>query len=103
MKTRWSFAAIGLVAWAGLVHAYSCPLVIKDADEMIGKAEAAVTKSQSPDKAAAEKALAEAKRTVGEARRVHEAAKAKADHAAAVRKGKIARIYAEEALVLADR
>jgi hypothetical protein len=101
MRTPWALAAAGLVAWTGLAHAYSCPLVIKDAEETIAKAEASLAKSHSPDKPGAERALAEARRMVGEARRDHETAKAKADHAASVRKGKTAKAFAEEALVLA--
>jgi hypothetical protein len=105
MKTvgRWVVASIGLAGLAGLALAYSCPLVIKDAEDVIAKAEMALGKSHSGDKAAAERALAEARRTVSQARHDHETARAKADHAGAVRKAKIARAYAEEALVLADR
>jgi hypothetical protein len=82
-------------------HAFSCPILIKEAEEQIGRAEAALARSASPDRPAAEQALAEAKRMVGEARKAHEGAKAKANHAAAMRKAKIARAYAEEAQILA--
>jgi hypothetical protein len=62
-----------------------------------------VAKSSGIDKPGAERALAEAKKMVGEAKKEHEGAKAKAGHAAAVRKAKIAKAYAEEAQVLAER
>lgn len=93
----------GLALAAVLAHAYSCPVLIKEADELIARAEAAVLKTASGDKAAAARALAEARKMVAEARHDHETATAKAGHAAAVRKAKIARAYAEEAQVLAER
>jgi hypothetical protein len=86
-----------------LAHAFSCPIMIKEAEDAIAKAEPTVAKSGSPDKPAAERALAEAKKMVAEARKDHEGAKARADHAAAIRKAKIARAYAEEAQVLTER
>jgi hypothetical protein len=94
-------AAAWLVAAPLAAHAFSCPILIKEAEEQITRAEAALAKSASPDRPAAEQALAEAKRMVGEARKAHEGAKARASHAAAMRKAKIARAYAEEAQVLA--
>ncbi len=98
---------LGVATWLAAVplgaHAYSCPILIKEAEEVIARAEAAVAKTSAGDRAAAERALAEAKKLVGEARRDHEGAKAKADHAASVRKAKIAKAYAEEAQVLAER
>ena len=87
------------LAWAAAPHpaaAYSCPLLIKEADDLIARAETAVHKSTAADRASAERALAEA-------RKDHEGARAKADHAAAVRKAKIAKAYAEEAQILAER
>jgi len=99
-------AVLVALAWAPAPHpaaAYSCPLLIKEADDLIARAEAAVHKSTAPDRAAAERALAEARRWVAEARKDHEGARAKADHAAAVRKAKIAKAYADEAQVLAER
>jgi hypothetical protein len=95
-------AAVWLLLAPFLAHAYSCPVLIKEADDLIAKAEAAVAKGGG-DRAAAGRALAEAKKMVGEARHDHETATSKAGHAAAVRKAKIAKAYAEEAQVLAER
>ncbi len=99
-------AALGavalLVAIVSAALAYSCPILIKEADELIAKAQSAVAKSVSPDKPHAEQALAEAKKLVGEARRDHEGAKGKVGHADAVRKAKMAKAFAEEALVLSQ-
>jgi hypothetical protein len=92
-----------LVVLPAFAHAYSCPILIKEAEDQIARAEAALAKATGGDRAAADAALAEAKRMVAEARKEHEGAKAKAGHAAAVRKAKIARAYAEEAQVLAER
>ena len=98
---------LGVATWLAAAplaaHAYSCPVLIKEADEQITRAEAAVAKMGAGDKAAAERALAEARRMVSEARKDHEGAKSKAGHAAAVRKAKIAKAYAEEAQVLTER
>ncbi len=101
---RVALVVLVALAWAAAplpAGAYSCPILINEADELIAKADAAVQKSTAADRAAAERALAEAKRMVAEARKEHEGAKAKAGHAAAVRKAKIAKAYAEEAQVLA--
>ncbi|HEV8308465.1 MAG TPA: hypothetical protein VGW35_12425 [Methylomirabilota bacterium] len=95
--------ALVWAAWVSPAHAYSCPILIKEADDAIARAEAVIAKASSGEgRAAAERALAEAKRMVAEARRDHEGAKAKAGHAVAVRKAKIARAFAEEAQVLAE-
>lgn len=100
---RVRFAAVGFAAAvASGALAYSCPILIKEADELIAKAQVAVTKSASPDKPQAEQALAEARRLVAEARKDHEGAKAKAHHATAVRKLRTAKAFAEEALVLSQ-
>jgi hypothetical protein len=95
--------AAALVVLPTLGHAYSCPILIKEAEDQIVRAEAALAKATGGDRAAADAALAEAKRMVAEARKEHEGAKAKPGHAAAVRKAKIARAYAEEAQALAER
>lgn len=91
-----------VVALVSAATAYSCPILIKEADELIAKAQAAVAKTSSADKPHAEQALTEAKKLVGEARKDHEGAKGKVGHADAVRKAKTAKAFAEEALVLAQ-
>jgi hypothetical protein len=95
--------AAGITIASAYAHAYSCPVVIKEAEDQTVRAEGAIAKATGGDRAAAEAALAEARRMVGEARKEHEGARAKAGHAAAVRKAKVARAYAEEAQVLAER
>lgn len=102
-KGAWGLATLGLVAGlASAAVAYGCAVLIKDAEELIAKAQPAVTKSASSDKPHAEQALAEARRLVGEARRDHEGAKSKLGHAEAVRKARTAKAFAEEALVLSQ-
>ncbi len=96
-------ALFALGAWTPAASAYTCPLLIKEAESLIAKAEAAVAKASGGDKAAAERALGEAKKLVAEARRDHEGATAKLGHAEAVRKAKTAKAFAEEALVLTER
>ncbi len=75
--------------------AFNCPVVIKQAEDVIKKAEAGKTTRET-------KALIEeAKKSLGEAKAHHENAKVKKDHGDAVRKAKIASAFAEEALTLA--
>src|ERR671924_448017 len=81
--------AAGPSAWA-----FNCPVVIKQAEDMIKKAEAGkVTADTKP-------LIEEAKKQVAEARAHHENAKTKRDHGDAVRKAKVAAAFAEEAIVL---
>ena len=76
------------------VWAFTCPVVIKQAEDMIKKAEGGkVTLESRP-------LIDEAKKNVTEARAHHENAKGKRDHADAVRKAKVASAYAEEAITL---
>ena len=83
-----------LVAVAPAAWAFNCPVVIKQAEDLIKKAEGGkVTPDTKP-------LIEEAKKQVAEARAHHENAKTKRDHGDAVRKAKVAAAYAEEAIVL---
>jgi hypothetical protein len=83
-----------LVAGAPAAWAFTCPVVIKQAEDLIKKAEGGkVTADTRP-------LIEEAKKQVAEAKAHHERAKTKRDHGDAVRKAKVAAAYAEEAIVL---
>ncbi len=84
-----------LVVSTGAAWAFNCPVVIKQAEDLIKKAEAAKLNADTRP------LVDEAKKLVGEARAHHEGAKTKKDHGDAVRKAKTAAAYAEEAIVLA--
>ena len=87
-----AFALLLVVAPAAL--AFNCPVVIKQAEDLIKKAESGkVTADTKP-------LIEEAKKQVAEAKAHHETAKTKRDHGDAVRKAKVAAAYAEEAIVL---
>jgi len=89
-----SLALVLLLGLAGVASAFNCPVVIKQAEDMIKKAEAGkVTADTKP-------LIEEAKKQVTEAKAHHETAKTKRDHGDAVRKAKVAAAYAEEAIVL---
>ena len=76
------------------VGAFTCPVVIKQAEDLIKKAEAGkVTGDTKP-------LIEEAKKQLAEAKGHHDNAKGKRDHAEAVRKAKVSAAYAEEAIVL---
>jgi hypothetical protein len=79
----------GSAAWA-----YTCPVVITQAEDLIKKAEAGKVTPET------RQLIDEAKKLLGEARGHHEAAKSKRDHADAVRKARTAVAFAEEAIVL---
>jgi len=81
--------AVVVPSWA-----FNCPVVIKQAEDLVRKAEAG---KLSPD---TRPLLDEAKKQLAEAKAHHENAKTKRDHGDAVRKAKIAAAFAEEALVL---
>jgi len=89
-------ASVVLISLAVVVPswAFNCPVVIKQAEELVRKAEAG---KLSPD---TRPLLDEAKKQLAEARAHHENAKTKRDHGDAVRKAKIAAAFAEEAIVL---
>ena len=83
-----------LVAVAPAAWAFNCPVVIKQAEDLIKKAEGGkVTPDTKP-------LIEEAKKQVAEARAHHESARTKRDHGDAVRKAKVAAAFAEEAIVL---
>jgi len=76
------------------VSAFTCPVVIKQAEDLIKKAEAGkVTADTKP-------LIEEAKKQLAEAKAHHDTAKTKRDHGDAVRKAKVAAAFAEEAIVL---
>ena len=81
--------AVVVPSWA-----FNCPVVIKQAEDLVKKAEAG---KLSPD---TRPLLDEAKKLLAEAKAHHENAKTKRDHGDAVRKAKIAAAFAEEAIVL---
>ncbi len=81
--------AVVVPSWA-----FNCPVVIKQAEDLVRKAEAG---KRSPD---TRPLLDEAKKQLAEAKAHHENAKTKRDHGDAVRKAKIAAAFAEEAIVL---
>ena len=94
--------AIGLVltlvvlaAPTGSAWAFNCPVVIKQAEDLIKKAEAGKPNADTRP------LIDEAKKLLAEAKAHHEGAKSKKDHAEAVRKARTASAYAEEAIVLA--
>jgi hypothetical protein len=83
-----------LLAVAPAAWAFNCPVVIKQAEDLIRKAEGGkVTADTKP-------LIEEAKKQVAEAKAHHEKAKTKRDHGDAVRKAKVAAAFAEEAIVL---
>ena len=75
-------------AWA-----FNCPVVIKQAEDLIKKAEAKVT-------ADTRGLIEDAKKMLAEAKTHHETAKSKRDHADSIRKAKVASALAEEAITL---
>jgi type VI protein secretion system component VasK len=94
--TRLGIAIALLVLLAGVTSAwaFNCPVVIKQAEDMIKKAESGkVTPDTRP-------LIEEAKKQVAEAKAHHENAKTKRDHGDAIRQAKVAAAYAEEALTL---
>ena len=96
MKKVGVMLGVALLAVAtGPAWAFNCPVVIKQAEDLIKKAEA------SKPNADTRPLIDEAKKLVNEARAHHEGAKTKKDHGDAVRKAKTAAAYAEEAIVLA--
>ncbi len=85
-----------LAVSTGSAWGFNCPVVIKQAEDLIKKAEAGKPNADTRP------LIDEAKKFLGEARAHHEGAKTKKDHGDAVRKAKIAAAYAEEAIVLAS-
>ena len=83
--------ALVLLLAATPARAFTCPVHIKQAEDLVAKAEAKVT----PDTRGL---VDEAKKMLVEAKAHHEKAKTKRDHAAAIRKAKVASALAEEAI-----
>ena len=94
MKAQILVAVLLLLALAPPAMAFNCPVVIKQAEDMIRKAEAGKVNADTKP------LIEEAKKQVAEAKAHHETAKTKRDHGDAVRKAKVAAAYAEEAIVL---
>ena len=93
--TRILLAVLLACAVAAPALAFNCPVVIKQAEDAIKKAETGKTTPET-------KALIdEAKKSLAEERVHHESAKVKRDHGDAVRKAKVATAFAEEAVTLA--
>ncbi|HEY7519324.1 MAG TPA: hypothetical protein VIE36_13605 [Methylomirabilota bacterium] len=90
-----ALVAVLLAASTGSAWAFNCPVVIKQAEDLIKKAEAGKPNADTRP------LIDEAKKLLTEARAHHEGAKTKKDHGDAVRKAKTAAAYAEEAIVLA--
>ena len=87
--------ALALVlAVAPAALAFNCPVVIKQAEDLIKKAEGGKVNADTKP------LIEEAKKQVAEAKAHHETAKTKRDHGDAVRKAKVASAFAEEAIVL---
>jgi hypothetical protein len=96
MRTLAVVVALAMIAVStGAAWGFNCPVVIKQAEDLVKKAEAG--KPNADTRAL----IDEAKKFLAEARAHHEGAKTKKDHGDAVRKAKIAAAYAEEAIVLA--
>jgi hypothetical protein len=87
-----AIVAIALIP-APVVSAFTCPVVIKQAEDLIKKAEAKVT-------ADTRGLVEDAKKMLAEAKTHHETAKSKRDHADSIRKAKVASALAEEAITL---
>ena len=85
--------AAAVLMVASPARAFTCPVHIKQAEDLIAKAEAKVT-------AETRGLVDEAKKMLVEAKTHHEKARAKRDHAAAIRKAKVASALAEEAITL---
>ena len=88
------FALVLLLSVVPAAVAFTCPVVIKQAEDIIRKAETGKVSADTKP------LLEEAKKQLAEAKTHHENAKTKRDHGDAVRKAKVAAAYAEEAIVL---
>ena len=96
MKSVAGLVVCAVVVLAGApapAWAFNCPVVIKQAEDLIRKAEPKATPDTKP-------LIDEAKKQVAEAKSHHESAKTKRDHGDAVRKAKVAAAFAEEAITL---
>ena len=86
--------AAALLVGTAPARAFTCPVVIKQAEDLIKKAEAGKVSPETRP------LLDEAKKMVAEAKTHHETAKGKKDHADSVRKAKVAAALAEEVITL---
>jgi hypothetical protein len=86
--------ALALLVVVPSAWAFTCPVVIKQAEDLVKKAEAGKVSADTKP------LIEEAKKQLAEARAHHDNAKTKRDHGDAVRKAKVAAAYAEEAIVL---
>ena len=94
MKHLRSVALAILLLVPAAAWAFNCPVVIKQAEDMIKRAESGKVTPET-------KALIdEAKKQLADAKGHHETAKVKKDHGDAVRKAKVAYAFAEEAAAL---
>ena len=93
MKHLRSVALAILLLVPAAAWAFNCPVVIKQAEDMIKRAESKVTAETKP-------LIDEAKKQLAEAKAHHETAKVKKDHGDAIRKAKVAYAFAEEAATL---
>ena len=84
---------LGVLAVSSPAHAFNCPVVIMQAEELIKKADAKATNETRG-------LIDEARKLLVEARGHHDRAKTKRDHADAIRKAKTAAAFAEEAITL---
>jgi hypothetical protein len=74
--------------------AFTCPVVIKQAEDLVRKAEAGKATADTKP------LIEEARKQLAEARAHHDNARSKRDHADAVRKARVAAAFAEEAIYL---
>jgi len=95
MKAPIVIAMLAVFSLAAPALAFNCPVVIKQAEDLIKKAEGTKTNAETKP------LIDEAKKLVSEAKAHHESAKTKKDHGDAIRKAKTASAYAEEAITLA--
>ena len=83
-----------LLAVVPAAWAFNCPVVIKQAEDLVKKAEAGKVSADTRP------LIEEAKKQLAEARAHHDNAKTKRDHGDAIRKAKVAAAFAEEAILL---
>ena len=95
MKAQALIAIVLVLALVPPALAFNCPVVIKQAEDLIRKAEGTKTNADSKP------LIDEAKKLVAKAKTHHESAKRKKDHGDAIRKAKTASAFAEEAITLA--
>jgi hypothetical protein len=83
-----------LLAVVPAAWAFNCPVVIKQAEDLVKKAEAGKVSADTRP------LIEEARKQLAEARAHHDNAKTKRDHGDAIRKAKVAAAFAEEAILL---